>query len=282
MDPTRFDQISKRFADRRISRRQAVTTASGGLAAAALGSAAAQDATPEASPVAPDAVEKISYLFVQSFQSGSIAPTEGKDGRYTVTLEHGLGQTIYFADRPSREVGVTPTPQFLDGLGFSEDNPPNAAMLVETASGETDIAVVELFNPSYDEASRTATYEVSVLETWENSLDLGLSAAPADLATVAPSFGSAHLFIDDCPSGGIGCIDNHNGNTNYFDPGGPENFCYAWGQCMPCTPYSHSQPSNCATWDYWKTQCNQTSSVCASGDCKPYWGGGISGFLGCS
>jgi hypothetical protein len=265
-----------------MSRRQALVTGGAGLAAATLGPAAAQDASPQASPVAPDSAENITYLFVQSFQSGSIAATEGKDGRYTVTLEQGLGQTIYFADRPSREVGVTPTPQFLDGLGFSEDNPPNAAMLVETAPGETDIAVVELFNPSYDEATQTATYEVQVLENWEDDLDLGLTTAPADLATLVPNFGTAHLLIDDCPSGGIACNDNRNGDINYFDPGGPYNFCYAWGQCMPCTPYSHSQPSNCATWDYWKTQCNQTSSVCASGDCTPYWGAGISNLLGCS
>ncbi len=280
MDSTRFDQISKRFADRRMSRRQAVTTASAGLAAAALGSAAAQDASPEAPPVTPDAAEKISYLFVQSFQSGSIAATEGKDGRYTVTLEQGMGQTIYFADRPSREVGVTPTPQFLDGLGFSPYNPPNAALLVETAPGETDIAVVELFNPSYDEATRTATYEVVVLENWADSLDLGLAKAPADLAAVAPSFGSAHLFIDDCANEQIGCIGNSNGSVNWLP--GVTSMCYAYGQCMPCTPYAHNQPSSCATFDYWAGQCNQSSYACPSGACHPTWGSQISAWLGCS
>ncbi len=47
-------------------------------------------------------------LFVQSFQSGSIAPVDGAEGRYTVTLEQGLGQTIYFSDRPERIVGTEP------------------------------------------------------------------------------------------------------------------------------------------------------------------------------
>ena len=46
--------------------------------------------------------EKIPYLFVQSFEGGSIAPKDGEDGTYTLTLEHGLGQTLYFADRPPR------------------------------------------------------------------------------------------------------------------------------------------------------------------------------------
>ncbi len=156
MDPVRFDRISKFFADRKMSRRAAVIHGGTGLAAGALASVGltsaihAQDApaTPE-SDVAPEIEAKTPYLFVQSFQSGSITPTEGQDGTYTLTLEHGLGQTIYFADRPSRDVGAVPTPEFLDGLGFPEDNPPNAALVVETAPGETDIAVVELFNPNY-------------------------------------------------------------------------------------------------------------------------------------
>ena len=44
-----------------------------------------------------------------AFQSGTVAPKDGPEGRYTVTLEHGLGQTIYFSDRPDRIVGAAPT-----------------------------------------------------------------------------------------------------------------------------------------------------------------------------
>ena len=62
---------------------------------------AAQDATPEAMND-----ENTSYLFLQSFQSGSIVAKDGEADTFTLTLEQGLGQTIYFSDRPERIVGA--------------------------------------------------------------------------------------------------------------------------------------------------------------------------------
>jgi hypothetical protein len=91
MATTRFDTISKLFARRE----------------------AADRSSQAATPAAWDG-EKIPYLFVQSFEGGTIEPKAGTDGAYTVTLEHGLGQTLYFGDRPSHDVGAVPTPQFLE------------------------------------------------------------------------------------------------------------------------------------------------------------------------
>src|SRR5215207_830875 len=214
VEPVRFDRIAKLFAGRRLSRREALTTSGAGLAAASLGAlaaaglspaATAQDATPPAPDAEPNAGHGPTMLFVQTYQSGSIVPTDGIDGRYTLTLEQGHGQTIYFSDRPDRIVGATDTPRFLEGLGFPADNPPNAALVVETAPGETDVAVVELFNPLYDPVSRGVTYEIEVLGNWQASLELALSEVPTDLAALAPSFGAAHLFIDDCPDEEVYC-----------------------------------------------------------------------------
>jgi hypothetical protein len=95
-------------------------------------------------------------LFVQSFQGGKVEPKAGEDGTYTLTLKRGLGQTSFFTDRPDRIVGATPTVDFLKGFGFSPSNPPNAALVLEAAPGDTDIAVLELTNPTYHEATRTA------------------------------------------------------------------------------------------------------------------------------
>jgi hypothetical protein len=264
MHQTRFDRISKLFAERKLSRRKALATGATALVSTGASQVAAQDATPMAMPET-EAAEKVMYLFVQSFQSGSIVPTEGTDGRYTVTLEQGLGQTIYFADRPSRDVGVTPTPQFLEGLGFSEENPPNAALIVETGVGETDIAVVELFNPIYDEATHTASYDVTVLESWEDDLELGLTDAPADLATFAPQFGAAHLFIDDCSGITVQCIDHaaNDGIAGVYDGVGA---CWNYSVCMPCEPYGHTQPDRCSTQNYWTDKCNADHPVC-DGNC---------------
>ena len=210
MNPHRFDAVTKPFADRRLSRRTAVgaSLAAGAAAMTGMGATAAQDATPAATPEAvavPSMDQPPAQLFVQSFQSGSIAPSVSEFGTHTVTLAQGLDQTIVFTDRPSREVFTAPTPAFLDGLGFDADNPPNAAIVIDAGDGTTDIAVVELFNPSYDEATHTATYDISVLANWQNDLELGFQEAPIDLSDVSDTFGATHLFIDDCPEVTMAC-----------------------------------------------------------------------------
>jgi len=167
MDPNRFETVAKLFARRGLLRRQAlshggISLAAGALAATGLSATATQDVTPTLDP--PGATRGPTMLFLQSFRGGSIAPKAGEDGRYTVTLEQGLGQTIYFSDRPDRLVGTTPTDHFLANLGFPDDNPPNAALIVERGPNDTDLAVVELFAPRYDVATHTATYDVQVLQ----------------------------------------------------------------------------------------------------------------------
>ena len=107
------------------------------------------------------------------------------------------------------------------------------------------MAVVELFSPIYDEASGDVTYEVEVLENWEDELAVGLSAAPADLVAIEPSFGTAHLFIDgalDCPNGTITCMSG--GQAVGTMPGSWfDNFCSheligpdsrSRAYCVPC------------------------------------------------
>jgi hypothetical protein len=188
-----FDGISKLFAQRRLSRRQAMRTGGSSLAAGALAAAGfaqhagAQDATPAATPsAATGSGDSGQFLFVQSFQQGHIAPKAGTDGTYTLTLEQGLGQTIYFSNRPERIVGAAPTDQFLKGLGFPADNPPNAALVLEAGPGDEDIAVLELYNPRYDTAAKTATYDVTVLDEYQKRLGMSFTEQPTDLAQLPP------------------------------------------------------------------------------------------------
>lgn len=254
MDADRFDRITRLFAQRRLTRRQAVMTSV--VAGMAASTAAAQDAT----PIATTAEEKTSQtLFLQAFQSGSIAPSDDAEGRYVLTLEQGLGQTIYFTDRPERVVGATPTAEFMANIGFSEADPPNAALVVEKEGGETEIAVVELIDPSYDEATRTATYEVAVLEEWERELGVGFTEAPADLAAFGAEFGAAHLFIDDCADGTVTCVTSSAEDEPTFTLNA--GFCYVNGCCQPCT--DGSDPHT-----YWANQCQAAQpSACIS--CGP-------------
>ncbi len=274
MQSNRFGQISNLFGERRLSRRAALAQgaglAAGGAAMVGMNATTAQDATPvtEATPaVVPEMGDKTMFLFIQSFQSGSIAPASEGVATHTVTLEQGLGETIYFADRPSREVGASPTPDFLEGLGFDADNPPNAALIMETAPGETGIAVVELFNPTYDDATHTATYDIAVLANWKNDLESGFQEASTDLSELPDEFGSTHLFIDDCRDRLIQCY-NLLDNRGFVGSLGPQGFCYWWStaSCLPCTPKTAQQP-----WDtraYWTKMCNDTLAVCEGNRCQ--------------
>ena len=238
MAGTRFDTIAKLFAQRKGAGR------------------IAQDATPPAVDG-----EKTEFLFVQSFESGTFAPKTGSPDAFTLTLDHGLGQTVFFSDRPARVVGTTPTARFLGAIGFAPDNPPNAALVVETAPDQTDLAVVELFDPIYHEATHALTYEVGVLKKWEETLELGFAEAPTDLAGLAPTFGPAHLFIDDCPDGDVWCSLN-GANAGDF---GSLGHCYSWpqGNCYPCSPW-YEKYSDARV--YWSNQCNQTFATC-QGQC---------------
>lgn len=279
MEATHFDRISKLFAERRLSRRRAMNAGMGAAAAAATLPLAgfAQEASPVASPVpADDGHDVAPFLFVQAFQSGTLAANT-QDDSHTLTLEHGLGQTLYFGDRPSREVGVTPTKDFIKGFNFSPDNPPNAALIVENGD-ETNLAVMELFDPTYDPTTHTATYQVRGLDAWKDGPLLGLQQT--DLAEITPDFEGAQLLIDDCPDGEIACIAYDSGDQNWL--ASMYDFCWNYSQCMPCTPYGHDQPSACATWSYWESQCNTSGYACPSGNCYPYWSSGLSNLLGCS
>ena len=258
-----------------MSRRKALAQggaglAAGALAAAGLSAASAQDSTPEAAAPSTDQEHvESAMLFVQSFQGGAIAPMDGEADTYTVTLEHGLGQTIYFSDRPNRIVGSMPTPQFLDTLGFTPDNPPNAALVIEVPSGETDIAVVELFNPVFDEAGPSVSYDVQDLELWGRTVDMEFRELPTDLGQLQSEFGTAHLFIDgilDCPDFDMLCVTDYGNPRNSVVGTIPnsehDGYCYDWGRtmCVACDPWGSHRAD-------WADQCNQRFPAC-NGNCS--------------
>jgi hypothetical protein len=266
MDAHRFDNVSKFFAERRVSRRQAVkgtAAAAGALAGAGLSTALAQNATPVATPTSDQASKSHEeYLFVQSFQSGSLQPLGDTPHRFTVNLESGLGQTIYFTDRPKRLVGTLPTDKFLDYLGFDANNPPNAAIMVEREPGHLDIAVLELFNPVYDKDVRNLTYEVTVLDNWDKVLDTGFQHNPDE--ETPSTFGTAHLFIDglkDCPGATLQCFAPGTNHATGSPVGTIDipNYCAADGNSGACFPCDSQSPA------YWRDQCNQRFAACNGG-----------------
>ncbi len=269
MDTTRFETISKLFAGRR-TRRQALAQVGASLAAAVGGpglarQAVAQDAA--ATPATTSAEDEAPmFLFLQAFQSGSVVPKEGAEGRYVLTLEQGLGQTVYFSDRPDRIVGAAPTPKFLEGLGFPDDNPPNAALVVETEAGQTEVAVLELFAPAYDEATHTATYEVAVLAEWERQGETGgavFSETTQSLAEQFPRFEAAHLFIDDCPDAAPLQCYKECGSDPVANLG-TRGMCWSWADwtCHPCV----------GDWQGTAFECGFNFASCISGCFTDHWG----------
>lgn len=101
-------------------------------------------------------VERIDALFVQS-------ATGFTSERETITL-HGLtSSTVYFADRPRREVGHLPSRRFVQlwdaGVNSFAVDPPDAVLSFLDEDGD---AVVVLREPRL--AGDELTYRVDVLE----------------------------------------------------------------------------------------------------------------------
>ena len=118
--------------------------------------------------------ERIDALFVQSATGFT---SEGA----TITL-HGLAEsTVYFADRPRREVGHMRSSRFIElwdvGVyGFAID-PPNAVLSFLDDGHAPDDVVVVLHEPRLDDGD--LTYRVDVLE-----------------GTLPERSGTCSLFID--------------------------------------------------------------------------------------
>lgn len=177
------------------------------------------------------AVEKLaSFMFVQTAHTGSFTPVTGEDNLYTLTLNDIAPQTIYFSDRPERIVGQAPMQQFLDGLCFSQDNPPNGAIVILEADEGMDVVVVELFDPAYDAASRTLQYTASILD--EPNHSHAIFNEQHDGA-IPETFGAVALFIDDCPDAYWSCCNDAGTLCGNIKVGQ----CWSWRHvgCIWCT-----------------------------------------------
>jgi hypothetical protein len=93
-------------------------------------------------------------------------PTPAGGEPVLLTLEGHTGQTICFSDRPDRIIGATPTAQFLDGLRFARENPPNAALVADFEVGQ-GVAVLDLLDPIWDPDTGTLVYGAEWLEGTE-------------------------------------------------------------------------------------------------------------------
>jgi hypothetical protein len=211
VDATRFDRLTRRLGQR-SSRRTTLGTILAGLGLGGSGHwARAQDAMPAPGATPAAEGEDPVFMFVQTFASGrgdinpgagtpvaNGVPTPAGGAPFLLTLEGHTGQTIYFSDRPDRIVGATPTGDFLDNLGFSAANPPNAALVAEFQTGQ-GVVVLQLLEPVYDPDTGTLTYGAEGMGTYIGG---GLEPVARDQveSRLPAEFGPAALFIDDCPN----------------------------------------------------------------------------------
>jgi hypothetical protein len=198
MKATTFDALARILANR-LPRRRALHQGGAALVAGAGWASAQRRVTAQATPTADEDEETGSDLFVQTFSAGTLTPDPDGSGVSTLSLEGSLGQTVYFSDRPARRVGLIPTAVLLEQLGFTPADPPNAALVAQTAEGE-DILVIELMNPRFDEAAETLAYDVRLLADYTGTGLADLAERQAD-DQFASSFTAAHLFIDGCGKG---------------------------------------------------------------------------------
>ena len=223
MTSSRFDRLTRSLGAR-SSRRAALTGAAAGLGSLALHAsarpAAAQQATPAATPH-PDIDP--TFLFVQTFTSGTLTPDAGQPDRFLLTLTDAPASTIAFADRPARLTDSLPTEDLPRQLSFDPANPPNAALLTRTDAGDEVVLVVELLNPTYESASRTVTYGARELADY-SGIGAGLAAAAQPLADAPSAFGVTSLFIDS----GSGC----QGSLGLC---GSDSDCCTGYVCVSCT-----------------------------------------------
>jgi hypothetical protein len=258
MNSARFDRVTRAFEAKR-SRRRVLAMGAAGAAAAGLARAtpaAVQDATPEA------ITEHPTFLFVQLADRGTWTPKPDEDGVYLLTLSGTGEQTLYFSDRPERIVGTVETDRFLDALGFTPVEPPNAAIVVTTPEGERDVLVVELFNPVYtrtfgETGEEFLTYEAMVLNAYQGEA-LEEWVPQADDDQLPAEFTNVSLFIDDCADA-EGCYVWQYSTAKRGQmapaelayvgaiPGGPYGRCYNWGQaiCLPCEHENYELANLC-------------------------------------
>jgi hypothetical protein len=196
----------------------------------------------------------------------------GEPETFLLTLGGIAAQTIYFSDRPARLVGAVPTAVFLASLGFTPADPPNAAVVAQTAAGE-DVLVVELLNPTYDETAATLTYAARVLAEYDGE---GLGALPERRTDddLPASFGPTSLFIDDANCKNqtyVECQPSGGGSPIHTYQDLEECFVYLGGStwdCCPCTGSTNGDGTNLL--QYWSDKCNtdfpdQCGGTCSAG-----------------
>ena len=152
--------------------------------------------------------QTVTHIFIQQGTGGSFV-NDGS-GNYTLTMTDVVPYTIFFADRPARDVGFAPMDKFLKGFGFGASNPPNAAIILSEENETSDMMIVELTNPQYNNITGTLTYKARQLKEYSFESGWFLDQISKVDASIPEKLGRVLLVLDDCPCHPVdsGCISN--------------------------------------------------------------------------
>ena len=142
------------------------------------------------------------HIFIQEASNGSFV--NDSLGNYTLTLNEVVPYTMFFADRPGRDAGFAPMDKFLKGFNFGINNPPNAAIILPDENDSSDMVVVELTNPKYNNISRTLTYNARQLKEYSFKSGWFQDQLSKVDALIPERFGRVILVIDDCECVSVG------------------------------------------------------------------------------
>ena len=215
---------------RRLSRRQALAQAGTGLAAGALAAAGlATPPTPRTPPRADRATgEKIRVPLRPVVPVRQHRPQGGRRrARYTLTLEQGLGQTIYFSDRPERDRRRHPDRPVPGGARLPARQPAQRRPGGRGGAGRDRAS--RWWSCSTRPTTRPPTPPPTRWRCWRSgSGRWGWAFRAADgPGAAAPEFGAAHLFMTTAPTSRTATTVNTNQYVGLL-PGGPAGQCWSW------------------------------------------------------
>ena len=150
----------------------------------------------------------VTLLFVTSATSGTLEPQAGSATTYSLTLQGLDRDVVWLTDHPARKAGTVPTGGFVEdwsGYGFAA-NPPNAALVLDSAHPGQDTVVGSLSSPSFDPGTDTLRVDFTVYRGQRLKQvggDLIDKARRATGAVLPADFGGATLFIDDAWEPGL-------------------------------------------------------------------------------
>ena len=147
---------------------------------------------------------KPAYLFAQTAKNAEIAASSG--GTWTLRLSGADLDTIWFTDRPARDMGRIGKEEFVKNWNSGEDpfgrDPPNAAVELRDASGKTSVVTVTLVSMSQDGGD--LVYRIRPLDAKDLGLALQGRAGQALKEIPEGTFLSPVVFMDFDESKGFG------------------------------------------------------------------------------